>query len=45
MNLRPRIPIVLVEDNDTFRATLELLFGLRADFDQPAPTIRCGAVA
>ena len=33
MTSRPRIRLVLVEDNDTFRTTLELLFAMRDDLE------------
>ena len=33
MTSRPPIRLVLVEDNDTFRTTLELLFAMRDDLD------------
>jgi DNA-binding NarL/FixJ family response regulator len=31
--MRPPVRVLLVEDNDTFRETLELLFGLRAEVE------------
>jgi DNA-binding NarL/FixJ family response regulator len=31
--MTPPVRVVLVEDNDTFRQTLELLFGLRTEVD------------
>ena len=33
MTATPPVRVVLVEDNDTFRQTLELLFGLRDEID------------